>query len=140
MAEVRAHRFKIILLTAALSASTPPAALAHAEHAVLDAAGNRAIFTGLASVNCLDGNPAPAMLQVTVPPVVPNVPDGPHLVPLVVKSCGSRSVAEFASSLYQIASDTSETGPEGGVASRWFSESTVAKSGIGPFVSIIFVL
>ena len=28
-------------------------------------------------------NPAPAMLQVTVPPVVPNVPEGPHFVPVV---------------------------------------------------------
>jgi hypothetical protein len=37
--------------------------------------------------------PAPARLQVTVPPVVPNVPDGPHFPPLVTKSSASVNVS-----------------------------------------------
>jgi hypothetical protein len=43
--------------------------------------------------------PALAILQVTVPPVVPNVPEGPHLVPVVAKSSGAGTAAELASSL-----------------------------------------
>jgi hypothetical protein len=38
-------------------------------------------------------HPAPAMLQVTVPPVVPKVLEGPHFPPPVTKSSGSVRVS-----------------------------------------------
>lgn len=65
MAEVKPLPLTAAILTAALCAGTAPA-LAHTAHAVLDAAGTRATFTGLVRVTCLNGSPAPAMLVARI--------------------------------------------------------------------------
>ncbi len=65
MAEVNAKTLKATLSIAALLACAAPA-FPHTAHSVLDAAGNRATFTGLARVTCLNGNPAPTMLVARV--------------------------------------------------------------------------
>jgi hypothetical protein len=62
MAEVKA--MKTVLFVAALAACTP--AFSHTARSVLDSAGDRATFTGLARVTCLNGNPAPTMLVARV--------------------------------------------------------------------------
>ena len=46
------------------------------------------------------------MLHVTVPPEVPRTPEGPHLVPVVAKSCGSVTGGmKFGFGLYQTESN-----------------------------------
>jgi hypothetical protein len=65
MAEVRLYKLKAALLIATLAIGAPPV-FAHTARSVLDAAGNRATFTGLARVTCLAGSPNPTMLVARI--------------------------------------------------------------------------
>lgn len=63
MAKMKLYLF----ITAALvCAGIAAPATAHSVRATMDAAGNRATFTGLARVTCLDGSERPAMLIARV--------------------------------------------------------------------------